>query len=166
MKMQNKLKICSAAILLATGVATAEENTSGRTVGEDVSLTKPVARPVARVDTITGQRENNAGFVLAKKGQYAAAEPHFKRALELNPNNPFALTNMAYLYELTGRLSESKAMYQKVVDLRLPANVKPTEEAGGSIPSVMDSTESLTAIANRHLASMTFVTPTTLAAVQ
>ena len=43
------------------------------------------------------------------------AEASFKEALEVNPDNAFAMLNLGVVYEKTNRISEAVEMYEKVI---------------------------------------------------
>ena len=105
--------------------------------------------------TAPGMSDNDAGFKLAKAGQYSQAEPYFDRALAANPNNPYALTNLGNIYEMSGRYSQSREMYQRL--LKLPPNATPTVEYEFNAPNKdpnEDGTNSFRDIATKNLASM------------
>ncbi len=101
--------------------------------------------------TPPGMSENDAGFKLANAGQYSQAESYFLRALEANPNNPYALANLGQVYEMSGRFSQSREMYQRL--LNVPPNAQPNvlRKFGQGIN---DETESFHDMAERNLASM------------
>jgi len=63
------------------------------------------------------QRYSNSGFDELSKGNYPKAEEHLKKALEANPNNPYALLNMGVVYQNTGRKVQARKMYEKVLSL-------------------------------------------------
>ena len=48
---------------------------------------------------------------------YQSAEKYLDEALDLNPENPYALLNMGVVYENTGRKEQAISMYQKVIEL-------------------------------------------------
>jgi len=48
---------------------------------------------------------------------YAKAESDLNEALEVNPNNPYAVLNMGVVYQNTNRSDKAKAMYEKVIKL-------------------------------------------------
>jgi len=61
---------------------------------------------------------SNRGFEEISKGHYGEAETHLKKALMLNPNNPYALLNMGVVYHETGRLDKAREMYERVIALQ------------------------------------------------
>ena len=60
---------------------------------------------------------SNDAFTSIEKGDYNAAEEQLTKALEINPNNPYALMNMGVTYLNTNRIEEARKMFQKVIDI-------------------------------------------------
>ena len=60
---------------------------------------------------------SNRGYEEICQDNCEKAEGYLKRALEINPNNPYALLNMGVVYQKTGRPEMARKMYQKVIDL-------------------------------------------------
>ncbi|MEI6152788.1 MAG: tetratricopeptide repeat protein [Deltaproteobacteria bacterium] len=58
------------------------------------------------------------GFQYMTKGNPAEAEKSFKKALSINPDNPYTLLNLGVLYQQTNRPGEARAMYEKVIKLQ------------------------------------------------
>ena len=110
---------------------------------------------------VTGQNRpaeidnNRAGFALAKQGRYAEAEPYFQRELQTAPNSPYALLALGGIYEVSGRFSQARVMYQRILALRT------TESNAGQFDfnnrgSVDAGVESFNTIAERHLQGINF----------
>ncbi len=59
----------------------------------------------------------NEGYAEYLRNNYELAETNFLVALDINPNNPYALLNMGALYQDTGRTVQAIQMYEKVVEL-------------------------------------------------
>jgi hypothetical protein len=59
----------------------------------------------------------NQGFVELTKGNYLQAEASLLVALDLNPNNPYALLNLGAVYQDTGRTAKAVEMYEKILEL-------------------------------------------------
>jgi general secretion pathway protein D len=74
-------------------------NSQGNKVTEDMKLT-------------------DEGFQYMTKGNPAEAEKSFKKALSINPDNPYTLLNLGVLYQQTNRPGEARAMYEKVIKLQ------------------------------------------------
>ncbi len=51
-------------------------------------------------------------------GDYASAENALASELRIHPNRPELLLNLAAVYANTGRTSEARALYRKVLDQR------------------------------------------------
>ena len=79
----------------------------------------------------SGTSDINTGYNLMKNGNLAQAEPYFLKALQANPNDPYALTNLGGIYQLQGRFSESRDMYTRIINQKLPENRIPGVETGG-----------------------------------
>jgi len=63
------------------------------------------------------QRYSNWGFDELANGNYKKAEEYLQKALEANPNNPYAILNMGVVYQKTGRKEQAREMYEKVLSL-------------------------------------------------
>ena len=71
-----------------------------------------------------GRREQTEDMRLADLGyqfletkEYDKAKQYFEQALEINPDNPYALLNMGVVYEAQGNRDEAIKMYEKVITL-------------------------------------------------
>ena len=62
-----------------------------------------------------GMRLTTRGYEAIERGTLVEAELHLETALMLEPDNPFALLNMGYVFQQTGRYDEAREMYQKVI---------------------------------------------------
>ena len=80
-------------------------------------------------------------------GNYAYAEIYLNSALSINPGNPFALLNLAVVYEKTGRENEARALYTALI------RQSPTDIAGAVL---MDENfgRGITEIARENLAAL------------
>ena len=63
------------------------------------------------------QRYSNWGFDELSNGNYQKAEEYLQKALEANPDNPYAVLNMGVVYQNTGRKEQARKMYEKVLSL-------------------------------------------------
>lgn len=72
---------------------------------------------------------SNEGFEAIAKRDYARAEVPLKRALSINPENPYALLNMGVVYHETGRLDKARQMYQRLIALQ-PEEVAEESNSG------------------------------------
>ena len=87
----------------------------------------------------------NKGYREIETGNYAYAEIYLDSALSINPSNPFALLNMAIVYEKTGRESEARALYSTLIR-RNPSDVS------GTVLTEEDSDRSIAEVARDNLA--------------
>jgi len=55
------------------------------------------------------------GFTKLKDGKYSEAKDFFNKALQIDPNNPYAKMNMGYLYEKEGDSGDALKMYREVI---------------------------------------------------
>ncbi len=60
---------------------------------------------------------SNQGFELLEDKEYDKAKEYFERALEINPDNPYALLNLGVVYEKKGQKDKAIGMYQRVIRL-------------------------------------------------
>ena len=69
---------------------------------------------------------NQAGYYLRERGQYAEAEPLYRRALAIvekavgpeHPNTAASLNNLAALYDSQGRYDEAEPLYRRALAIR------------------------------------------------
>ncbi len=57
------------------------------------------------------------GYQFLEAKDYDKAKQYLEQALELNPDNPYALLNMGVVYEAQGKRDEAIQMYEKVITL-------------------------------------------------
>ena len=55
------------------------------------------------------------GFVELSKGNYSLAEANLLVSLDIKPNNPYSLLNLAAVYQDTGRTWQAAEMYDKLL---------------------------------------------------
>lgn len=65
----------------------------------------------------SAERELDAGADAAKHGYWREAGFRFARALELRPDDPRILNNLAVSYEALGRYDDARAAYERGLDL-------------------------------------------------
>ena len=89
----------------------------------------------------------NKGYREIEAGNYAYAEIYLDSALSINPSNPFALLNLAVVYEKTVRENEARALYTALI------RQSPTDIAGAGL---MDENlgRGSTEIARENLAAL------------
>jgi tetratricopeptide (TPR) repeat protein len=78
----------------------------------------------------------------------AKAKYYFEQALEVNPDNPYALLDLGVIFEREGRLPEAAVLYQRVIDLNSAEIV-----AESTRPQGLDLT--LAEVAKDNLARLT-----------
>jgi protein O-mannosyl-transferase len=64
-----------------------------------------------------GRVHDNLGVVLKQHGRILEAMKEFERAVELDPNDPLALNNLATIYCSIGRRQECGALLQKATSI-------------------------------------------------
>jgi general secretion pathway protein D len=60
---------------------------------------------------------SDQGFELLEDKEYDKAKAYFERALEINPDNPYALLNLGVVYDAKGEKDKAVRMYQRVIRL-------------------------------------------------
>ena len=67
--------------------------------------------------TTSDMAYSDRGFEELSKHSYQKAEEYLEKALEINPNNPYAILNMGVVYQNTGRPEKAREMYNKVIEM-------------------------------------------------
>ncbi len=62
-------------------------------------------------------RLSDLGYQFLEAKDYDKAKHYLEQALEINPDNPYALLNMGVIYEAQGKRDEAIKMYEKVITL-------------------------------------------------
>ncbi len=62
-------------------------------------------------------RLSDQGFELLEVEDYDTAQDYFEKALEINPDNPYALLNLGVVYDVKGEREKAIRMYEKVIQL-------------------------------------------------
>ncbi len=62
-------------------------------------------------------RLSDLGYQFLQAKDYNKAKQYLEQALEINPDNPYALLNMGVIYEAEGNRDEAIKMYEKVITL-------------------------------------------------
>ncbi len=87
------------------------------------------------------------GYQQILDNEFVAAEANFKEALNVNPDNAYALLNLGVVYEKTNRISEAVELYNKVIKRNGP------ERAGKSTEGEAQG-KTLVQIAKNNLATL------------
>ena len=97
--------------------------------------------------TTTDNRLVLSGYDYIDQGDWSAAERELNSALDVNPDNPYALLNLGVVYENTGRPGDARDMYERVI--------KSKSNAVASRSTVdAERGEKLTGIATRNLETL------------
>ncbi len=89
--------------------------------------------------TRVGMGDVNKGYEYLKSREYAQAESYFLRALDADPDNPYALLDLGVVYQNTGRVGKAREMYKKVIDMdaeNVPERVTKKEMQGQSLSDI------------------------------
>ena len=65
-----------------------------------------------------GSNEADLGVAEMAKGNYVAAEGHFKTAMKRNPRDVHALLGLGILYQNTGQVVRARQMYEALLAIR------------------------------------------------
>lgn len=84
-------------------------------------------------DALNASLHNNLGSVYCEMGRCPEAIEHFRRAIELVPDDPEYRTNLASAFGLMGRLADARAELQKA--LTIAPNYAPAREALSNLQS-------------------------------
>jgi len=93
--------------------------------------------------------EAELGLAELGKGNYAAAEAHFRKALKANEKDVHALLGMGVLYQNTGQSTKAREMYEAILAIRPDAsqqfvvwntnNTRPVSEIASLNLALLDS---------------------------
>jgi adenylate cyclase len=78
----------------------------------DISLSH--ASKAVEIDDNDSACQSILGWVLLARGEFDLANEHIDRALQLNPNNPYAMINRGSFLNQTGRPDEAISWFEKV----------------------------------------------------
>ena len=60
---------------------------------------------------------SDLGYRHLQAKEYDRAKEYFEKALEINPDNPYAILNMGVIFEREGKRDEATKMYERVISL-------------------------------------------------
>jgi Flp pilus assembly protein TadD len=84
---------------------------------KDIKAAEAVARRFADMAPDFAQAHSLLGFTLAVQEKFPEAERALKRAIEIEPQHPYALPNLAHMLLAAGRAAEAVPIYRKVSEL-------------------------------------------------
>ena len=96
--MVKKLLTVTSLLLILSGAARADDN------------------PPVINDTNDINQSYQANAI--QEGNLTQAERELLLAVAENPHNPYALLNLAYVYQQSGRDEQARILYERVLDLR------------------------------------------------
>lgn len=64
------------------------------------------------------EEKNTYQVDLIAEGKLAEAEQGLLTVLEKNPNDPYALLNLAYVYQKSGNPAKAQGVYQRILELK------------------------------------------------
>jgi len=75
---------------------------------------------------------SDLGYRCLQTKEYGKAKEYFEKAIEINPDNPYALLNMGVVYEMEGNKDKAIKMYKKLIainpDVRADASTDPDKK--------------------------------------
>ena len=102
---------------------------SGMTLKKEVDMGREVPQLHSKGQKVVNPRHAMAltemGYEKLLKNNYQVAKDFFLKALDSDPNNPFALLNLGVVYESENNPAKAQEMYQAVIATGTPA-VAPT----------------------------------------
>ena len=107
-RVKRHLKRWSALVLTAVGLAACGGVMEGNLLKEDFWAGSP----------LWGDNEADLGLAEMAKGNYVAAEGHFKQAVKRNPRDAHALLGLGILYQNTGQIVKAREMYEALLAIR------------------------------------------------
>ena len=96
--MVNKILTVTSLLLILSGAAWADDN------------------PPVINDSNEASRSYQANAI--REGNLTQAERELLLVVAEDPHNPYALLNLAYVYQQSGRNDQARILYERVLDLR------------------------------------------------
>ena len=84
---------------------------------KDAQASESAARRMVELAPALANSHNFLGYSLAVQEKFGEAEKEIRKALEIEPDHPYALPNLGHVLFAMGRASEAVPFYQRVVDL-------------------------------------------------
>ena len=89
-------------------------------------------------------RMTDLGYSHLRLSEYDKAMEYYKRAIEINPENPYALLNMGVIYEKLGETDQAIEMYERLISTN-------SNERAFTSSDPMQTGRKLTDIARKNL---------------
>ena len=90
---------------------------------------------------------SDLGYRCLQNKEYDKAEEYLERALEINPDNPYALLNMGVVYEIKGDKNKAIKIYEKLLainpDARAGVSTDPEKKGYKLVDIAKDNLEKL-----------------------
>ncbi|MBN2418017.1 MAG: type II secretion system secretin GspD, partial [Deltaproteobacteria bacterium] len=100
-------------------VAEADEISQGKKEHID-TIKKGVIRMHSDGKQPEDMRRVELGYKYLQLGEYEKALKYYRKALDENPNNPYAIYNIGYIYQLQGEGEKAVDMYEKLIAMDPP----------------------------------------------
>ncbi len=78
-----------------------------------------------------GAYYDKLGLCYSRTGDHENAAAHFRKAVSLEPDNPYFLFSLARSYIMTGQKENARAIYNELQGMRVPEEVRPYYEQMG-----------------------------------
>ncbi len=78
------------------------------------------------------------GYEKLRKGEVVSAKEFFIKALQINPNNPYALINLGVAYEQEGNYPQAIQMYERVIETDTDLAASPPQGYSGENLSLVE----------------------------
>jgi tetratricopeptide (TPR) repeat protein len=84
---------------------------------KDNKAAETAARRLAELGPALANNQNILGWSLAAQGKFAEAEEHLRKAVEIEPDHPIAVANLAHVLFAAGKAAEAVPFYRRTVEL-------------------------------------------------
>ena len=113
-----------------------------------VAMAALIVLPVSLASAASkDQKLANQGFSYIEKGKLAEAEKVLTEAVQINPNNAYALVNLGTVYQRTGRFDQARELFEKVIAMNSTEN--PPKRS-----KFLDESKNMKEIAEYNLATL------------